>query len=151
VRFAAREPFLRTDVKPKLLFPDGWDAAAVVSTNDQYGAVLAATVARELGLGGTDPVARSRADRDWLAALSGRLAPDVHQAGRKPRARSQAARQLPVYAIVNLGGASREDLELRFADVRRHVRFDATRRDHGMVMPTVNSAALPPSRTNSPQ
>jgi hypothetical protein len=86
------------------------------------------------------------------------------------------------YAIVNLGGTSREDLEHRFADVCRHVRFErservrfepqrfpvgrasarrdiaqgseaspTSRRAHGTVIPMVNSAALAPSSTNSPQ
>ena len=41
--------------------------AGVVSTNEQYGALIAATVARRLGLPGTDPVAVIRAQHKVLA------------------------------------------------------------------------------------
>ena len=93
----------------------------------------------------------SRANRDWLATRY----PDASLLTfiKRDASRAHEAKWLGSYryATVNLGGASREDLELRFADVCRHVRFDGSRRAQGMVMPTVKSAALPPSRTNSPQ
>jgi len=41
--------------------------AGVVSTNEQYGALLAATLARELGLPGTDPAAIIRAQHKYYA------------------------------------------------------------------------------------
>ena len=42
----------------------------VVSTNEQYGALIAASVARRLGLPGTDPQAVIRAQHKYLARQS---------------------------------------------------------------------------------
>src|SRR6266496_4213763 len=41
--------------------------AGVVSTNEQYGALIAARLARELGLPGTDPLAIKRAQHKYYA------------------------------------------------------------------------------------
>ena len=96
-------------------------------------------------------VAPSRADRDWLAARYPDASLTTFIKRRAGRAREAKWLGSYRYAIVNLGGNSREDLELRFADLCRHVRFDGPRGAQGMLMPTVNSAALAPSSTNSPQ
>src|SRR5215475_13880925 len=43
------------------------DIVGVVSTNEQYGALIAAAIARHLGLPGSDPLAVIRAQHKYLA------------------------------------------------------------------------------------
>ena len=65
--------------------------AGVASTNEQYGALIAAMLARELGLPGSDPAAIIRAQHKYYARLRARQ----RAARREPGLRAPALRVRP--------------------------------------------------------
>lgn len=75
--------------------------------------------------------APTRTEREWLAARHPQAR--LHTFVKRGPARAREAKWLGSYryAIVNLGGADRDDLARRYADILAHVRFGA-------------DAALPP-------
>jgi len=84
-------------------------------------------------------VVPSRAQRDWLGARY----PDasLHTFIKPGQSRAREAKWLGSYryAILGLGGASREDLELRLADVCRHLSFERTAAKKAYVPATASS------------
>jgi hypothetical protein len=75
-------------------------------------------------------VVPSRGHREWLAVRYADAS--LHTFIKHGASRAREVKWLGSYryAIVNLGGNSREDVEMRFADVCRHVSFDASGHRH---------------------